>query len=374
MEFYKKVLLSSILIVIVLTGILVFAAISIAPIFTFTETVPTGNTISINDTSEGGISGAIANASNGDIILLDSGNYTGANNTGININKSIKLKGNGPADTVIIDGQGFTRIFETDNNLYVTFTNITFINAKASGNGGAINNPNSNTRINFTNCVFDNNKIVNTTTNNGLGGAIYNEGIVSGLDNCNFTNISATSDGGAIYNDGVVAGLVDCDFTNINAGANGGAIYNGGLVAGLTECDFTNISASVDGGAIYNNDIIVGLTTSNFTNISAGANGGAIYNGGLVVGLTECNFTNISASVDGVVIYNNDIIVGLTACNFTNISTIDNNSVIFDNGLIVGLTDCNFINMPVSNNETISNNVNVKGSDSTSISIIKTNN
>ena len=243
MEFYKKILLSSILICAVLMVIMSLFVMSFSPIFTGTVDDHMGNTLSINDTSKGGISGIIANASGGDVILLDSGNYTGTNNTGITINKSITLKGNGPTDTVIIDGKSLTRIFEVENNLRVTFTNITFINADATDNGGAISNPNNNTRIKFINCTFTNNKITNTTATDGFGGAIYNTGVVN-LVSCNFTDISAAGSGGAIYNDGLVMGLVDCVFTNISVAVSGGIIFGDGLVMGLVNSNFNNITVN----------------------------------------------------------------------------------------------------------------------------------
>ena len=388
MEFYKKLLLSSVLITIALIGVIFLFAMNFSPIIT--------GTVSIDNNTEGGIGEAIANASVGDTILLSSGNYIGMNNTGITINKSVSLKGNGPTDEVIIDGQNLTRIFEIDDNLSVKFTNITFINAKATGNGGAINDPNNNTKMEFINCTFINNEVTSTKSADGFGGAIYSSSGDVSLVNCTFIDISSSGNGGAIYNSGVGIGLVDCTFTNIVSGGSGGAIYNGGddivgydlgvlqklfnLIlnngtgVGLVSCTFNNVSAADDGGAIYNGGNGVGLVDCAFDNIVSGSSGGAIFNNGSDMGLVSSIFTNVSATDDGGAIFNIGNDMGLVDCTFTDIVSGGSGGAIFNNGSDMGLVSSIFTNIVAADGEAISGGVNVSGVDSTFINITSTNN
>ncbi|MCL2688092.1 MAG: hypothetical protein FWE58_06110 [Methanobrevibacter sp.] len=418
MEFYKKLLLSSVLLCVASMGIIILFAMNFNPIVT--------DTISINNDTEGGISGAIANASNGDIILLNSGNYTGINNTGITINKSITLKGKDPTDTVIIDAQDITRIFELDNNLNITFANIIFINANASGNGGAINNPNNNTRMKFIDCTFTNNKVAKTTNSDGFGGAIYNNGFM-GLTDCTFNNINASSSGGAIYNNGstirvydlellqkflnlffnenniknsIDHGLVDCTFNNISASDSGGAIYNTGSGLGFVDCFFNDISADGDGGAVFNTGSGLGFVDCSFTNISASGSGGAVYNDGSGLGFVDCSFNDISASGSGGAVFNNGSGMGLVGSIFANISADGDGGAIFSDGSGLGFVDCSFTdisaggdggaifsdgsglglvgsiftNISAADGQTISGDNKVNGVDCTFINITTTNN
>jgi hypothetical protein len=338
MEFYKKISI----IVLVLVCITLLFAISLIPW--------DRGTVSINDTTEGGISGTIANASVEDTILLDSGNYTGENNTGITISKSITLKGNGPRDTVIIDAKNLTRIFTIENNLVVTFTNITFINTNATGNGGAINNPHGNTRMRFINCTFINSELSNTSDFDGLGGAIYNVGLDMSLIDCTFTNISTVANGGAIYNIGIGVDLLECNFTNIIANGSGGAIHNIGFGIGLTDCNFTNIIANGSGGAIHNIGFGIGLVDCSFTDILANGSGGAIYNTGIGIDLLECIFTNISADGNGGAIHNRGIGINLVNCNFTDIFAEGNGGAIENIGIGINLVSCIFTNILANGN------------------------
>ena len=273
MRAYKKISINLLIII----SIILFLAMVLNATFA-------ANTINIDNTTEGGIYGAITNnANDGDTILLDSGNYLDTNNTGISINKNIILQGNGPTDSVTIDAQNFRRIFTIENNLNVTFINITFKNGYASV-GGAIYNSYNDTQMTFIDCAFTNN-----TGDEYEGGAIYNKGDVT-LTGCTFINNSANF-GGAICNYGNVT-LTACTFTN-NTAVYGGAIFiHYGASATLTSCSFINNNA-IFGGAI-GNDGSTTLSNCTFRNNVAKYYGGAIYND-VSVTLTNCTFYNNSA-------------------------------------------------------------------------------
>ena len=209
----------------------------------------------------------------------------GFSSEGISIAKSLTIDGQGYK----IDAKQKSRIFQvTSEN--VILKNIIFINAKIEGDGGAVHFGGSGT---VENCNFTNNSATSA------GGAIH---MASGtVENCNFNNNTAGF-GGAIrfYNNGT---STNCNFTNNLALNNGGVIFfsNQGNV---TYCNFTNNSDFKDGGAVYfyrNGDV----TNCNFINNSASNRGGAIYfsSSGLTDTVTNCNFTGNNANTGSAIYF-----------------------------------------------------------------------
>ncbi|MBQ9813439.1 MAG: fibronectin type III domain-containing protein, partial [Thermoguttaceae bacterium] len=235
----------------------------------------------------------------------------------------------------------------------------TFLQNKATLNGGAIFSPEESTlKINQT----DGDQATNFTENTAnKGGAIYAAGVIS-VSNASFKDNVATSDGGAIYdnttlvldntvslesNDAANGGAVyvtesgslettDVEFKENTATNNGGAVYvesrstfkvhggtfdqntakDGGAIYSSVESSlkinqedgdqstsFTKNSATNDGGAIYT----VGadnISNATFTDNTATRNGGGIYNNGETV-VANAAFTGNDATNDGGAIYNN---------------------------------------------------------------------
>jgi predicted outer membrane repeat protein len=314
-------------------------------------------TINVNSTDVGGIQEGLGTANNTDTLLLANGTYTGNNSTGIAINKNVTIQGNGSAADVVIDAQGQRRIFTIGNNLNVTFINITFINGKVAGSGGAIYNNYTATTMTFINCTFTNNTITGT---GNTGGAVYNNGPNLSVSGSNFINNTATSDGGAIRNIGVNMSVSGSTFINNKAGRDGGAIesYNsanlrvsnsnfinnaatgiGGAIDSYTSTNlnisnssFINNVANNQGGAIYNTGVNCSVIGSNFTNNKANNDrGGAIYNAAANCSVSGSNFTNNGARYEGGGIYNNGgfnfTVIG---SNFTNNSDSWGGSAVFN--------------------------------------------
>ncbi|MBF4469554.1 MAG: hypothetical protein ISP01_09140 [Methanobrevibacter arboriphilus] len=352
----------------------------------------------IDNTTSGGIKDAISNVNSGDTIFLDSGIYTGDNNTKIGINKSITLQGNGSVDTVIIDAQKNGRIFTINSN-NITFINITFFNGSVTGNnGGAISNTNF-ANITFINCKFIN----NTATSNG--GAIYNSGNNFAVINCTFTNNEANG-GGAFFTSGDNSTIINSTFINNTAGVNAGAISygsvdnfkiinsifinntareTGGAIVGMhthvstiINCTFTNnsvtnnyssISGQYAAGAIYafDNNLLT-IINSTFNNNSATRGnlgwfyGGAIYIIGTVsaennLTIINTNFTNNTALVGGAI--ESYFVVGVNKNNMNifNSSFTNNKALISDGGAIrtgsgnLTISNSNFINNTAENGD-----------------------
>ena len=290
-------------------------------LFLFSLSLSTVCGAEINISNGDNLGQTIANASDGDIINLDTGIYTN-NVTNIIINKNLTLKGNGETKDVVIDGQGMGRIFTINNNLNATFINITFINGNVSGDGGAIYSFTTNTRMSFINCIFTNNSARGSYAN---GGAIYNYGNNFEVINCTFTNNRAAC-GGAIYVGRSNFTLINSTFINNSVSGSegyGGAIYDeGSFNSTLENCTFINNTA-LWGGAIFTwwrNG--VRMTNCTFTDNRAtfyGAAGGAIYTEGDNHILIDCTFTNNNASYGyGGAIINHGANFSVINCTFTN--------------------------------------------------------
>ena len=102
------------------------------------------------------------------------------------------------------------------------------------------------------------------------------------VENCNFTNNTASEQGGAIM---IYSGTVEnCNFTNNTASEQGGAIM---IYSGTVEnCNFTNNTASEQGGAIKMNSGTV--KNCNFTNNSADRGGAVLSQQYLGVTVDTC--------------------------------------------------------------------------------------
>ncbi|KZX16302.1 putative outer membrane protein pmp12 precursor [Methanobrevibacter cuticularis] len=302
----------------------------------------------IDNTTSGGIDGAItAGATNpGDTIFLTPGNYAGSDNVGISINKNVTIQGNGSTNQVFIDAQGSSNIFNIGVGLNVTFINITFINGKITGNGGAVSNIYNDTTMTFINCRFIN----NTASGSGIlpqGGAIYSLGNLNVIGSTFINNTAYT--GGAIFTgDNTNTKIVDSVFTN-NKGnislGGGGAVYNNGGTQ-ITGSNFTNNSADV-GGAIRNSGNL-SVDNSEFSSNNAIA-GGAISSQGhgiinAILNITNSNFTANTADGGGAITTQGGNI-SVTASRFT-----DNSATDYGGAILNGGTDSSYYGVTFTNN------------------------
>ena len=309
----------------------------------------------------------INEAPEGSIINLEN-NYaydSGFSIDGIIINKELTINGNG----YTIDALGQSRIFNiTSDN--VILTDITFKNANALDNGGAINCCGDNVTLN--NCNFKNNTAMfrggavywyadngiitnsNFTNNTAIkysGGAIQWDGNSTNatVHNCNFINNTGTQKGGAIFwyaNNGIITNSHFINSTSIN----GGAIYweNNALNGEITNSSFINNTGD-DGGAIYWYGANGIVTACNFTN-NRGADGGAI-NWQRTNGLIDkCNFKNNTAEYDGGAVYWEGTNGTLTSSSFTGNTAEYDGGAVHWYGANGRVTACNFTNNTAESN------------------------
>ncbi len=221
-------------------------------------------------TSKKSIKSAIGSVAENGTVNIANGNYTGANNQYITIDKNVTISGQNK-DKTIINGTNSGYIFQITNGKTVKIQNLKIVNATTSSSGGAIYNYYGNLTI--INCILAGNH-----ADGYYAGAIYN--LYSNLttENCIFIYNSANN-GGAIYNLNSNLTVKNSSFLSNNA-TYGGAIYNSGniIISGST---FTGNKATNEGGVIYTTSASnVNISSSTLENNIAGSNGGVILNTG----------------------------------------------------------------------------------------------
>ena len=219
-----------------------------------------------------------------------------------------------------------------------------FINNTAYQTGAAIYVAQDSDNAIIDYCVFDGNRILNSTGGHGgaidvvgdnatiinsnftdnsayYGGAVWfdeGSGFVN-VTNVTFTRNTATLEGGAINLRGSGITLSDDRFYENTAGENGGALYAGltGKSSVIYDSVFKNNAAKDHGGAIDWRSQAGEVKNSNFTANSAGY-GGAIYLNGISSGSEISNsiFENNTATANGGAIDCNATLMNLTYTKF----------------------------------------------------------
>lgn len=195
-------------------------------------------------------------------IYLANGEYSGLENTGITINKSLTIIGN---ENTNFNGLNENYIFIIPDNLTINFKNINFMNGYKDS--------------------------TMTNSNKVYGGALEIKKSVVTIDNCKFTNNILDYDGEEYKYGGAISNLGDLTITNSyfynnsissNSICFGGAIYNKG---NLTINNSSFIESKGDkytyGAGIYN-DGTVNMENSIIANSYSKeeSRGSAIYNKG----------------------------------------------------------------------------------------------
>ena len=235
----------------------------------------TGTSDSPYQTIAQGISGVDENGT----VYIANGVYNGTGNTNITISHNMSIIGQSQTGT-IINGTGTNWIFKILSGVTVNINNLTFTNATTTGNGAAIHNSGT---LAVGDCTFTGN-IATGSYPYDFGGALYNDGTITNVIGCTFTNNTASSLGGAFLNYmGTINNITGCTFTNNTATGAAGAIasYNGGITSNVINCTFINNAVKdIDGcgGAIALwNTGTLNVHYSSFVNNTA-PQGNAIYN------------------------------------------------------------------------------------------------
>ncbi|RBQ22330.1 hypothetical protein ALNOE001_20680 [Candidatus Methanobinarius endosymbioticus] len=84
-----------------------FDAFLIIPIILLSISSIDAANLNVNNNTSSGLNKTISDAVNKDVIHLDPRRYIGFNNTNLTISKNLTIIGNGPNESVIIDGESY---------------------------------------------------------------------------------------------------------------------------------------------------------------------------------------------------------------------------------------------------------------------------
>ncbi|UCD93359.1 MAG: right-handed parallel beta-helix repeat-containing protein [Candidatus Zixiibacteriota bacterium] len=215
---------------------------------------PAGNTWYVLPDGSGdaaNIQAAIMAATDGDIILVADGVFSGLGNTDIDfLGKNVEVASeNGPEFTIIDCSPGDTTghrgfILKNGEGPTAVIDGLTIEKAvtpeMGGGGGGVICNGSSPT---IRNCIFRGNHA------GWSGGAIYcSQNSSPTITDCRFEQNKAMGHGGAVFASASTAELTDCLFDSNGAWFGGGAISCQGASVEVYNCTF-NANFS-QGGAI----------------------------------------------------------------------------------------------------------------------------
>ena len=252
---------------------------------------------------------------------------------GVLVNKTFTINGNG----YTISGNNAARIFNITKSS--TLNNITFVNGKASGNGGAISAD--------ADVVINNSKFINNTANNG--GAIYisSQNSVISIKDSEFVNNSAIETAGALYIVNSNLNINNTNFTS-NEGSYSGAIYSLNINAVIDNSKFINNKAQNNmGGAIDFHNGKLNITNSIFNGNTVNNVNKAIYVDGGELSLKGNTINKEQAEIvlkdsAKIVSYLNITIIGNTTVDTIKNSIKINASIVDDEGNLIDATGFKF--------------------------------
>ncbi len=264
------------------------------------------------------IQDAINAATRGDIILVDSGTYTGAGNRDIGFRgKAVTvLSAHGPENTVIDceqEGRGFyIRGFEkTDSRL----DGFTIRNGYADFDGGGILCTNSSPTI--SNCIITENLAAGSYTSKGGGIHCDNSSMI--ISNCEITLNKAPDDnsrGGGIYCIFSSPIISNCTISRNLADWSGGGIFSDESDPTFSNCMMTSNTARY-GGGIYCTASTSTITDCTITWNSVISRGGGIYCFSCSSTISNCKITGNSAGYEGGGAYIRNTSISMTNCILT---------------------------------------------------------
>jgi hypothetical protein len=251
------------------------------------------------------IQSAIDDASNGDVVVVNPGMYTGPGNDDIRfMGKAITVQSIDPNDPAIVAGTvidcgGMSR------------PGITFRYGEGPGSFLA--------GLTVTNCHAR------------RFATVYCNGSSPTIANCMFRDNSGAESGGIYCSTNASPTIVNCIFSE-NHATRGGAIRSRNSSPSLIGCIFTRNSALGSGGAVDNSErSSVNMTNCVFAGNSGGQYGGGIYDYGSDANLVNCTFSGNFAQ-DGNAVSNNSYAGHPSSVQMTNCVLWDGGNEIYDDG------------------------------------------
>jgi len=264
--------------------------------------------------------------------------------------KSVLLDG---SDQIALSGNTAQRILDLQDLAQLTVQRMTFLNARATQNGAAINSVARVRQVTLINCTFDNCQTTQTGPDRGGGAVRLWNGQHTQISGCTFTNC-AGSNGGAVNSLGTRLTIINSTFTNNSAfgtgggadvgpsgqGGIGGAVYVDNVSndptalhqLSITGCSFSGNTANDHAGAVFGYTNPAAPSTSIYdrctfsANSVAGGHGhsGAIYTQAGTLTLSNSTFTMNQAAGSGGAIFVNNNSALIANCTFQANSAVAN--------------------------------------------------
>lgn len=264
--------------------------------------------------------------------------------------KSVILDG---SNQITLSGNTAQRILDLQDLAQLTVQRMTFINARATQNGAAINSVSRVRVVTLINCTFTNCQTTQTGPDRGGGAVRLWNGAHTQISNCTFTDCSG-SNGGAVNSLGTRLTIINSTFTNNTAfgtgggaevgptgqGGIGGAVYvdnvsnNAAALhqLAITGCTFSMNDANDHAGAVfgYTNPAAPSTTIIDrctFTaNVVNGGHGhsGAIYSQAGTLMLSNSTFTMNQAAGSGGAIFSTNNSATIANCTFQGNTAVAN--------------------------------------------------
>jgi len=249
----------------------------------------------------------LANLGSGEIIILD-GVY---NEFNFNITKNLTITG---GNNIVIDANGSGSIFNVNPNITLYLSNLNLTGARiasTTSTGGAIYNNGGKTIINNLN-IYNNSA--------GYGGAIYNTNsgtlIISNsklYNNSNTRSGGWNTGGGAIYNtNNAILDIDNSEFFENLAKGDGAVIQSYKANLTVNNSIFYNNTATAWGGAIFSEEAKVLINNSLFYNDNA--NNGVLYSRKSNMNILNSIFYNNTATYYPSILYNYGSVTFLDNC------------------------------------------------------------
>jgi predicted outer membrane repeat protein len=226
------------------------------------------------------ITQAVTNATSGDTIIVGSGIFFPPTATPITIDKSLTIRGQGAANTMVYRMGTARRVFDiSGSSVLVSLEDMTIWDGAAPGDvGGGVK------VYSGASLVLDSVTLKDNDAANGAGVYLEGGGDLT-VSNSTFTGNIATANGGAIYMTGagtlsITASTFGGSSSTGNQAVNGAAIYQVGSTGSISGGTFSYNAASGSGGAIYLSGSSESLTIEGGAILSsntASSNGAAFY-------------------------------------------------------------------------------------------------
>ncbi|WP_293150568.1 peroxidase family protein, partial [Okeania sp. SIO2C9] len=310
-----------------------------------------------NDSGQGSLREAIANADSGDTIVFDpsiAGETINLTSGELRIDKDLHIDGyeNNPVN---INAGGNSRVFQIDDGNNSIQSQVSIDGVVIGGGNVTGNGDDGGGIFNRENLTLSNSTITGNTANED-GGGIFNAQTgnitISNTTISNNETKEGLASGGGIFNGGEI-NISHSEISNNFANDTGGGIYNwspGNIT--ITNSTITGNTVNNDGGGIfvYGDTKILDSTISDNVALSATADGGGVAVFGNAE-ITNSTISGNSARDDGGGVYIKDNVFGNIPTAVITNSTIIENTAVSDGGGIF-----NFGVVEIENTTIIQNN------------------